>query len=115
MLATTYGMRHHAGKSVRREAWPLNVPWHITWAASVMTGSTPARGTSPEERTQVLEPLVSPPQVVLRPVFAKRVEVLVFGIFEECIERPARRPFDEDQDRPRFDTWLRLHHISQPS
>ena len=73
MLATTYGMRHHAGKSVRREGW------------------------------------------VSRPAFAKRVEVLVCGIFEEGIERPARRPFDKDHDRPRFDTWLRLHHISQPS
>ena len=69
----------------------------------------------PEERMQVLEPLVGPPKVVSRPVFTQWVEVLVFGIFAEGIERPARRPFHKDHDRPRCDTWLRLHHTSQPS
>jgi hypothetical protein len=42
-----------------------------------------------EERAQVVEPVVEPPQVALGPVLAQRVEVLVLGVREEPVERVA--------------------------
>ena len=45
-------------------------------------GSGPTCGASLEERAQVLEPFVGPPQIVPRPVFPQRVEKVVFGVFD---------------------------------
>src|SRR3954471_20155638 len=48
-----------------------------------------------EQRAQVLELVVGPPEVVARAVLAERVEVLVGGVVEEGLEGLGRRPLDE--------------------
>src|SRR4051794_11376167 len=55
-----------------------------------------------QQRPQVLEALVEPPQVALRAVLAQRVQVPVLGIGHERVERLPRRPLDQDHGLPRL-------------
>src|SRR3954452_3181723 len=55
-----------------------------------------ARASTAEQRAEVLELVVRPPEVVARAVLAQRVEVLVARVVEEGLEGLLARPFDED-------------------
>ncbi len=96
-----------------RAGFDLLCPRPNSGAQTAMTGSAPACGVSPEEWAQILEPLVGPPQIVARPVIAQRLEIIVFGVSEEGIERLARGSFDQDREHPRFDACSRLYHSIQ--
>src|SRR3954447_15063146 len=65
--------------------------------ASMLRPLPVGRSRAFEQRPEIVEPLIRPPEIVAGPVLAQRMQVAVLWVVEEALEGIARWPLDEDE------------------